>query len=117
VRPIIGWHLRSVDVIVNPIFDTSYDGVKNLEFVPAMRVAYKASSTVEVAVETYLDFGPVRQFYAAGSQAHQIYAVIDKSTRGVRHRSRCRGGRHQRVGQAPVQADSHARSESQTLVP
>ena len=27
IRPIIGWHLKPVDIIVNPIFDTAYDGI------------------------------------------------------------------------------------------
>ena len=30
VRPIIGWHLHPVDIIINPILDTEYDGFKNL---------------------------------------------------------------------------------------
>src|SRR5262249_36647042 len=44
VRPIVGWHLRPVDIIVNPIVDTAYDGLKNLEFVPALRIAANLSS-------------------------------------------------------------------------
>ena len=28
IRPIIGWHLKPFDIIVNPILDTSYDGSK-----------------------------------------------------------------------------------------
>ena len=44
IRPIIGWHLKPVDIIVNPIVDTAYDGLKNLEFVPATRVAYNFPS-------------------------------------------------------------------------
>jgi len=43
VRPIVGWHLRPVDVIFNPILDYSYDGLKNLDFAPATRVAYNVS--------------------------------------------------------------------------
>ena len=27
VRPIIGWHLRPIDIIINPIVDTAYDGL------------------------------------------------------------------------------------------
>ena len=81
IRPIIGWHLHPVDVIVNPIFDTSYDGIKNLEFVPAVRVAYSVSSTFAIAAETYSDFGPVRGFFPGGDQAHQLYGVIDKTTK------------------------------------
>jgi hypothetical protein len=29
IRPIIGWHLTPVDIIINPIFDTAYEGIKN----------------------------------------------------------------------------------------
>ena len=28
IRPIIGWHLKPVDIIVNPIVDTAYDGLQ-----------------------------------------------------------------------------------------
>ena len=40
VRPIVGWHLKPIDIIINPIVDTAYDGLENLEFVPAARIAY-----------------------------------------------------------------------------
>src|SRR5471030_2022042 len=62
VQPMIGWHLKPVDIIINPIFDTEYDGVKNLEFVPAWRVAYNTSPKWAVAYEQYDDFGPIRKF-------------------------------------------------------
>jgi hypothetical protein len=80
VRPIIGWHLHPVDVIINPIFDTSYDGIKNLEFVPAMRVAYNLNDKTAIAVEEYADFGPVNGFLPMSDQAHQVFAVWDQST-------------------------------------
>src|SRR6202165_3416951 len=62
IRPIVGWHLHPVDIIVNPILDTAYNGVKNLDFAPATRVAYNFSPTWAMAVEEYADFGPLRQF-------------------------------------------------------
>jgi len=77
IRPIVGWHLGKTDVIVNPILDTAYDGLKNLEFVPAFRVAYNPSDRWAVAVEEYADFGPVSQFHAAQDQSHQIYGVVN----------------------------------------
>jgi len=77
IRPIIGWHVRPFDIIVNPIVDTAYDGVKNLEFVPATRLAYNASSAWAVAVEEYADFGPVRRFLGRENQVHQLYGVVD----------------------------------------
>ena len=51
IRPIIGWHLKPIDVIVNPIIDTAYDGLSNLEFVPAVRVADNLSPTWAIAAE------------------------------------------------------------------
>lgn len=82
IRPIIGLHLHSVDVIVNPILDNSYlGGFKNFEFAPAMRVAYNLSPKSALAVEEYADIGPLRDFYAAGQQSHQVYGVFNHSTK------------------------------------
>lgn len=81
IRPIVGWHLHPVDIIVNPILDTSYDGVKNLEFVPSTRVAYNLPRAWAVAGEEYDDFGPLHQFYARAGQSHQLYAVVDHTSK------------------------------------
>ena len=78
IRPIIGWHLPNVDVIVNPIFDTSYDGAKNLIFAPSTRVAFTVKPQWQFAVEEYSDYGAVRHF-SSNDQAHQIFAVVDHS--------------------------------------
>jgi hypothetical protein len=77
IRPIVGWHVRPVHVVLNPIFDTGYDGLENLDFAPATRVAYDVGRTWQLAVEEYADLGPLRHFYSARTQAHQLYAVID----------------------------------------
>ena len=78
VRPIIGWHLRPWDVIINPILDTAYDGLKNLDFAPETRVAYNLSTTWAIAAEEYADYGPLRRFYTPRRQTHQLYAVADR---------------------------------------
>ena len=81
IRPIIGVHLRPVDIIVNPILDNSwYGGFKSLDFAPASRVAYNLSDKSAVAVEEYAEIGPLRQFYPVNEQAHQIYGVFDRKT-------------------------------------
>jgi hypothetical protein len=77
IRPIIGWHLKPVDVILNPILDTSYDGFKNLRLAPAVRVAYNFSSGWAAAVEEYADFGPLHAFFPGAQQAHQLFGVVD----------------------------------------
>jgi len=82
IRPIIGWHLHPVDIIVNPILDNSYyGGIKGLDFAPATRVAYNFSPDWAMAVEEYADFGRLRQFYPASEQSHQIYGVVDHKTK------------------------------------
>lgn len=78
VRPIIGWHLKPWDVIINPILDTAYDGLKNLDFAPETRVAYNLSTAWAIAAEEYDDYGPLRQFYTPSNQIHQLYAVVDR---------------------------------------
>lgn len=81
VRPILGWHVNPrFDIIVNPIFDTAYDGLSHLEFVPSARVAYNASKDWAVAVEMYSDFGQVKGFAPRNEQAHQLFGVIDHTT-------------------------------------
>ncbi len=78
IRPIIGWHLNPVDIIVNPILDTSYTGgVKSLEFAPETRVAYNLSPKWAVSIEEYAGLGPLREFYPSGEQSHQLYGVVD----------------------------------------
>jgi hypothetical protein len=80
IRPIIGLHLHPVDVIVNPILDNSYlGGFKNLDFAPAMRVAYNLSPKSALAVEEYADIGPLRDFHPTNQQSHQIYGVFNHS--------------------------------------
>ena len=81
IRPIIGWHLHPVDIIFNPILDNSYDGLKNLDFAPSTRVAYNVSPVWALAVEEYADFGPLQGFYGASQQAHQLFAVVDHTTK------------------------------------
>jgi len=78
IRPIVGWHLNPVDIIVNPIMDTSYTGgFKSLDFAPAARVAYNFSPKWAGAVEEYADYGQLRNLLPGHAQSHQIWAVVD----------------------------------------
>jgi hypothetical protein len=80
VRPILGWHLKPIDIIFNPIMDTSYTGgFKSLDFAPSMRVAYNFSPKWAGAIEEYADYGPLRDFYPGREQSHQIWAVANHS--------------------------------------
>jgi hypothetical protein len=78
-RPIIGWHFSPIDLIFNPIFDTSYKGgLRSLEFVPSTRVAYNVNSVWALAVEEYADFGALRTLQRGNTASHQLYGVIDR---------------------------------------
>jgi hypothetical protein len=84
VRPIIGWHLHPVDIIVNPIVDTSYTGgLKSLEFVPAVRVAYNFSPKWAGSIEEYADYGQLRRIYSAHEQWQQVWAVLNHESKYV----------------------------------
>lgn len=84
VRPIIGWHLHPVDIIVNPIMDTSYTGgFKSLDFAPAVRLAYNFSPKWAGSIEEYADYGPFRQIYSAHEQSHQVWAVMNHEGKNV----------------------------------
>ena len=84
IRPIVGVHLHRVDLIYNPIVDTDYTGgFGNLEFVPAGRVAYNLNDKWAVALEEYADFGPLRKFYAANNQFHEVWAVVNHNSKIV----------------------------------
>jgi hypothetical protein len=40
-------------------------------------VAYNLSTDWAIAAEEYDDFGPLRRFFPAGRQSHQLFAVAD----------------------------------------
>jgi len=77
IRPIFGWHLGRFDIIVNPILDNSYEGLSRLDFAPATRIAYRVDDKFALALEEYDDFGPLRRFFSASDQSHQLFVVAD----------------------------------------
>jgi len=72
ISPILGWHLH-VDIIVNPIIDTAYDGAGNLDFAPSTGIAYNRSKRWALAVEEYDDFGPVHRFHPIDDESHELW--------------------------------------------
>jgi hypothetical protein len=76
IRPIVGWHLGRLDLIVNPILDNSYKGFSGLDFAPATRVAFHASRSWVLAVEEYADLGPLRHLYDSRRQSQQLFGVL-----------------------------------------
>jgi len=84
IRPIVGLHLHPFDIIVNPILDNSWiGGFRSLDFAPAIRLAYNVNAKSALAIEEYADYGPLRQFYRTSEQPHQLFGVIDHSSKLV----------------------------------
>ncbi len=79
IRPIIGTRGRDWELIVNPILDTSFNGLSHLDFAPSARVAYNPSPAFAVAVEHYADFGEIDHFAGGQEQEHNLFAVADFS--------------------------------------
>jgi hypothetical protein len=64
--------------------DTEYTGgFGGLEFVPATRVAYNLNEKWAVAAEEYEDDGPLRHFLPLNDQFHEVWAVLDRSSKVV----------------------------------
>jgi hypothetical protein len=72
IRPIMGLHLGKFDLIVNPIFDNSWKGFKNLDFAPSARIAYNLSKTWAAAVEEYADFGVIQHILPTNQQSQSF---------------------------------------------
>lgn len=83
IRPIIGLHLKPWDIIVNPILDTDWTGLRNYEFNPAIRLAYNYSEKWTFAAEQYAGYGPLHQFEAVDNQYHTMWAVVDHASKIV----------------------------------
>lgn len=77
IRPILGTHLGPWDLIVNPIFDTAFDGAHRLDFAPAERVAYNLSELWAVAIEYYAAYGYISGFSPLNRQNQTGFVVID----------------------------------------
>ncbi len=77
IRPIVGWRLGRFDLILNPILDNSYTGVKRLDFAPESRIDYNFNSLWATGVEEYDDFGQLNSFEPPRFQQHQLFWVID----------------------------------------
>ena len=77
IRPIVGGRIGPVDIILNPILDTGFDGISRLDFAPCARVAYNISKEWAVAVEHYADVGELRDVLPGREQQHALFGVVD----------------------------------------
>ena len=77
IRPILGLHLGALDLIVNPIFDTGFDGISHLDFAPAERIAWHIDEAWAAGIEHYADFGQISRWLPLDRQAQTLFAVAD----------------------------------------
>jgi hypothetical protein len=77
IRPIVGGRIGPIDLIANPILDTSFNGFNKLDFAPAERIAYHFSKIWTGAVEHYADYGAVEHFLSGSQRMQILFAVID----------------------------------------
>jgi hypothetical protein len=77
IRPILGEHVGAWDFIVNPIFDTGFNGVHRLDFAPEERIAYNFSELWAGAIEYYSDYGVVSDLAPLQREAQTGFLVID----------------------------------------
>jgi hypothetical protein len=80
IRPILGVRFGPVDLIVNPILDTSFQGLGSLDFAPEARMAYNFSESWAAAFEYYGDYGRLSQFEPLSGQQQTLFAVVDYKT-------------------------------------
>jgi len=77
IRFIVGARAGPVDFIFNPILDTSFEGLGELDFAPAARIAYNFPPTWALGVEDYADFGRVNQLGEGHGAEHTLFGVVD----------------------------------------
>jgi hypothetical protein len=76
-RLIVGGRIGKVELALNPIFDTAFDGLDAVEIVPAGRLGYRVSDRWTVALEEYAALGPVSGLAPVAQQEHTLFAVVD----------------------------------------
>ena len=90
---------------------TTPGGFGGLEFVPATRIAYNFNDKWAVAVEEYADDGPLRHFLPLNDQFHEVWAVMDRSSKILSIETGVGFGSDLRGRQIDVQADAVARPQ------
>jgi hypothetical protein len=77
IRPIIGVRLGSFDLITNPILDTDFRRLGQLDFAPATRLTYNLSSKWAVSLENYADLGTLNHLEPGDEEHQQLFLVVD----------------------------------------
>jgi hypothetical protein len=84
IRPIVGVYLHKWELVYNPIVDTDYTGgLGGLQYNPGGRIVYNVNNSWDVAAEEYDGFGSFNDFAPLHDQFHEVWAVVDHSTKLV----------------------------------
>jgi len=84
IRAILGWRVRSIEFIVNPIVDVALGGRhRTADLSPAARLAYILSPLWTVGLEHYSGFGPIDHLDPSRRQLQETFAVADFSGRTI----------------------------------
>ena len=81
IRPIIGWRNKQMTFVINPILDSSFDGLSRLDFAPCIRLSYDLSELWTIALEQYSDFGPLNHPYNISNQQQSFFLVLDRNAK------------------------------------
>jgi hypothetical protein len=77
-RFILAGRFGALEVMLNPILETGFDGFGAIVLAPATRVGYRLSERWTVAIEHHADLGTLRGLDPASSQnEHALFAVVD----------------------------------------
>jgi hypothetical protein len=85
LRGIAGYEGRRWIVAVNPTVETSANSqaVDPVSFELQVKVGYRATDKLILGIESYNEFGPVRDFGPLGAQPQMLYATTDYEWRGI----------------------------------
>jgi hypothetical protein len=84
IRPILEWQFSPVTIDLNPVIGRALKGPgseEGCEFEPGARVGVTLNPVVDLSVEYYGAFGPVRDFLPAEEQVHQFFGGGDLQLR------------------------------------
>ncbi len=77
-RFILGGRVGPLELVLNPILDTAFDGLGAISLAPAARVAWRLSERWTVGVEHYAALGALDHLEPASGQGHTLFAVLDR---------------------------------------
>lgn len=79
LQPILGFHQGAFTLALNPSLTTGFDGLGQVEFSPSVRLQYTLSSAWTLALEHYVQAGPVEHLRPLTATSQTLFAVAQRS--------------------------------------